>query len=269
MIAEQSDNIISPLVPWMEDGVCDISIQNEIAGLEYFKLDNLTSFLLGQTPITNLDYKGYSSWKLDLTSFSTSNLIELFFEPDNDWPINFQKSENLIFLDILSFHTLANWIKMNSSVRYLHIPISFSPEYQTKRYAHACSLVIDNALNEIYFFDPNGETSYFGSFDSSPIDTLFEEYFKEFEAKLSLGYTYISDTITKFYTLNRDFPCSKISNPGNCMILSIMFPHFLALTQSDIYTGVAKLGELEDLELLTLINGYSIGICRLVLAAAS
>jgi hypothetical protein len=274
MISEQFVDIILPLVPWMDDGVCDVSINKEIAGIEYDKLDSLSSFLLGQTPITNLDYKEFSSWKLDLNNYSSSNLIDVFFNSDEKWPINFQKSGNLLLLDILSPNTLAHWIKINSSVRYLYIPISFSPEYQTKRYGfaenvcrsgHACSLVIDNALNEIYFFDPNGETSYFGSFGLNPIDTLFEHYFRDFDIKHSLGYTYVSDT-TKFYELNRDFSWSTIANPGNCMILSIMFPHFLALTQSDIYTGVSKLGNLEDSELLALVNGYSVGICRLMLA---
>lgn len=266
MIIEQSVDIVRPLVPWMDEGVCDISVNKEIAGIDYFKLDNLSSFLLGQTSITNIDSKEYSSWKLDLSSFSITNLIDLFFDSDEEWPINFQKSGNLVLLDILSPNTLAHWIKTNRSVRYLNIPVSFSPEYQTKCYGHACSLIIDNAMNEIYFFDPNGETNYFGSFESSPVDILLEHYFREFESKYSLGYTYLGDTITKFYVLNRDFSSSTLSNPGNCMILSIMFPHFLALTQSDIYTGIANLGEMNDLELLTIINGYSVGICRLMLA---
>jgi len=276
MISEQSINLISPLVPWMDYGICDVSVHEEIAGIDNEKLDSLNSFLLGQTLINDLGYKTFSSWKLDLSSFLTSNLIDVFFKSDKEWPINFQKSGNLLLLDILSTNTLAHWIKINTSVRYLCIPISFSPEYnyQAKNYdlteqpskaGHACSLVIDNALNEIYFFDPNGDSSYFGSFEYNPIDTLFEHYFREFESKYFLGYTYVSNTIIKFYVLNKDFSYSAIENSGNCMILSIMFPHFLALTQLDIYTGIAKLGELNDLELIELINGYSVGICRHVI----
>ena len=267
MISEQSIDLIRPLVPWMDEGVCDVSIHDEIACIEYKKLDGLISFLLGQTQINTLNYKAFSNWKLDLNTLSPSKLVDVFLKSDEEWPISFQKSRNLVLLDMLEFNTLAYWIKINKKQRYLYIPISLCPEYNLniKHHGHACSLIIDNALGEIYFFDPNGDTSYFGYSSLNPIDILFEEYFKEFELKFSLGYTYVKDTTTKFYVLNRDFSFSTIANPGNCMILSIMFPHFLTLTQSDIFTGISQLGELDDNELITLINGYSVGICRIIL----
>ncbi len=268
MISEHSVNIIRPLVPWMDEGVCDVSIHNEIARIEFEKLDCLTSFLLDQTQINSISCKAFSSWKLDLESYLPTKIISTFYKSNNDeWPINFQKSGNLILLDILDTNTLAHWIKINKAVRYLYIPISLNPEYGAKRSGHACSLIIDNGLNEIYFFDPNGKTSYFGFTHSScPIDILLENYFKDLETDYSLGYSYINNTTTKFYQLNRDFSFSLIANPGNCMILSILFPHFLSLTQVDIYSGIAQLGELNDSELITLINGYSVGICRLCLS---
>ncbi len=259
MAPEQS---VSQLVPWMDYGICDVSIHDEIAGIKYSKLDALNSFLLGQTQITNLLYKSYSTWKLDLLTLIPTRVLNSFYKSDEEWPITFQKSGNLVLVDILDPKILAHWIKINSSIRYLCIPISLTPEYETDS-AHACSLIIDNALNEIYFFDPNGETGYFGSqISSDPIDKLFEYYFKDFE----LDYTYVPNLTIKMYELNRNFSSFLMANSGNCMILSIMIPHFLSLTQNEISMGISKLGELGDTELAELINGYSIGIGRHVLA---
>jgi len=43
----------------------------------------------------------------------------------------------------------------------------------------------------------------------------------------------------------------------------ILFAHFLRITQTSLNQAINLLGSLTDSELITIINGYSVGICKI------
>lgn len=267
MLEQNIFQLISPLIPFMEDGLCDKYIHREIAKIDYVTLDYSFSFFLNQTKINDLSYLYTSVYIIDPLDCNVKCVGELCTKDEDEWKICFQKSSELLHMDILSLDTMFCWIKKNSSQRYLAIPITFNPEYGVNNSSHACTLVIDNALQEIYFFDPNGTIGYFGNDSEYLLDFLMEKYFEDFELKYSMGYRYIHTKKVNSLglCLNRKFEGSSIENFGNCMILSILFVHFLHLTQKTAYDGVQILGSLNNSSLLHIINNYSVGFYNYVL----
>lgn len=257
---------IQPLIPWMDEGILDTSIHQELSGIKYHRLDKTISFLMDQTPLSDTyQYIDFCTWKIDMeTSGFSSQVVSSFTKRLDEWPVVIQESnsdENSIYLEIISPNSLNFWLSLNSKSRYLAIPVSLGDSYEKKSNSgHACMLIFDNALSEVYFFDPNGQTNFFGQSNEIFVDRLFDNYFD-----IVGSWEYVTRTRFNYYQkcLNRRFSGSLIDNPGNCMITSILFSHYLQMTQFDVSKAINLMGSLEDSDLITIINGYSVGICRL------
>ena len=266
MLSQQTSDLLNSL---KTNRLYNHSIHHKISKIKYKKLDRILSFLMEQTRVLNLKNLWSTTYKINLQDNLIEHIIDSITEKD-EWAIKIQKSQFMLFIEILNFETLYNWINLNQSNRYLCIPISFCPEYSTNDNDvqqndswHACTLIFDNALSEVYFFDPNGKTPYFNCFDDNHIDKLFGNYFKEFELKYQLGFSYIpiSQFASSTICLNRNF--SDDANANNCMIISILLPHFLHLTQHTIYQGIKELTSINNKDLFHIINSYSFGIYSL------
>jgi hypothetical protein len=262
-------DIIQPLVPWMDEGVCDVSINKELASIKYRKLDLIISFLMDQTPLIDI-YKSSSfcTWKIDFDNTSKpEQIVDYFARPVMEWPIVIQKSSESIFFELISPYILNVWLLVNSKSRYLAIPVSLNKEYTISlNSAHACILIFDNALSQVYFFDPNGSTTFFGSDNEIYIDKVFNKYFDNLNShNSSTTWSFIKQKTfnPNKFCLNRLFLGSLIENSGNCLITIILFAHFLQITQTSLNQAINMLGSLTDFELITIINGYSVGICRI------
>lgn len=268
MLSAESFDIITPLVPWLDEGICDVSIHKELARLKYSKLDSIISFLMDQTPLLPMySHIDFCTWAIstDLSS-GPFQAVSSFTRNLNEFPIVIQKSDDskIIFLEMISQTSLNYWLGLNSKSRYLAIPVSLDAEYKAKSSAgHACMLIFDNVLSEVYFFDPNGVTTFFGWENEIIVNELFYQYFETFGSYKYVGRNKYNPLML---CLNRRFEGSPIENSGNCMITSILFPHYLFVTQLDIAQGIETIGSLTDSDLLTIINGYSVGVCRMGLA---
>jgi hypothetical protein len=125
---------------------------------------------------------------------------------------------------------------------------------------HVLSLIIDNVLEEVYLFDSNGKTNYFNNNmvnSDRLVNLLFKKYFIDLENIYNIKYKFIENYIYNpdSIILNKHFKDSS----GYCMILSILFPHYLSLTQLSIYHGIKTLSKLKENEFIDIINKYSIG----------
>jgi len=263
-------DIIQPLIPWMDEGVCDLTINQELASMKYSKLDLIISFLMDQTLLINIyKFSSFCTCKIDFDKPNNpEQIINYFSRPLSEWPIVIQKSSESIFLEIISPDILNNWLSLNSKSRYLAIPVSLNQDYSISlNSAHACILIFDNALSEVYFFDPNGSTTFFGFDNKVLLDELFVKYFDNLNSHQSSSTTwsFIKQNIynPKELCLNRLFLGSLIENSGNCLITMILFAHFLRITQTSLNQAINLLGSLTDSELITIINGYSVGICKI------
>jgi len=266
-------DIIQPLIPWMDESICDVSIHQELACIKYTKLDLLISFLMDQTPLVSIyEYSSFCTWKIDLDETGkTEQIVNYFSRPLNEWPIVIQKSSESIFFETIRPDILNYWLSLNSKSRYLAIPVSLDKDYSTLSNAsHACILIFDNALSQVYFFDPNGSTQFFGFDNQIFLDELFNKYFENLNSHKSskTTWSFIEQNIynPSELCLNRLFSGSLIENPGNCLITTILFAHFLQITQICSNQAINILGSLSDSDLLTIINGYSVGICRIGLS---
>jgi len=258
------------------------NIYKKIVNLEYTEIDNLISYLMNQTKMLGLLNLTFSSYKVEtvnnncksspsgLQSSVHAELIIKNFnkDDDNEWVCILQHNLGIIFLDILSHTSFINFINLNKQNRYLCIPVSLSPEFgNTKMGGHATCLIIDNALEEVYLFDPNGETNYFNYSKTYKIyrsneyvNMLFNKYFEDLYYFYNIRYKFVKNTEynPSLFVINRVFKENNNNNNGNCMIISFLFPHYLLSTQNTILNGIKVFGNLKNDELLELIKLYYI-----------
>ena len=132
---------------------------------------------------------------------------------------------------------------------------------------HVGCLVIDNALEEIYFFDPNGKSNYFNySFYNNITDSdkfvnlLFEKYFSELGTKYKFVSNYDKYVLNVFLSNNLNY---QVSEKGNCMIISLIICHYLMLTQKTLFDTIKDFYELSDNEFIDIISLYTVGLYEL------
>jgi hypothetical protein len=272
-------NIIDSLIsiPLNTNNLYDKNIYEVITKLDYIEIDNTFSYLMNQTKMLDLINLTFSSYKIDCSKINKScELIIKNFNKDdeNEWTCILQHNLGIIFLDIVSHTSFINFINLNKNNRYLCIPVSLSPEFSnTKMGGHATCLIIDNALEEVYFFDSNGETNYFNYSKTYKIDRsneyvnmLFNKYFEDLYYFHNIRYKFVSNIEynPSLFVINRVFEENNNGN-GNCMIISFLFPHYLLVTQNTISNAIKVFGNLKNNELLELIKLYYIWFYELML----
>jgi hypothetical protein len=170
---------------------------------------------------------------------------------------------------MLSHESFINFIELNKSSRYLCIPTSLLNDgFNTDSNGHVVSLIIDNILGEVYFFDSNGKTNYFDNtiqYESNRlVNLLFKQYFMDLSNIYNVNYTYIENNIFNPCSITLNKLVKNNSSNAYCMILSILVPHYLKLTQLSIYEVIQILNQVKEDDFIYLLKTYSLGFCDIV-----
>lgn len=277
--------IICPLIPYMETGICSKTVHKKISQCKYSILEHITNFLFNQQSLANDINPYYSSYSIDIlpqsSNFEVQTQVQVNFQTcyeekyDKDaWPICFMKNDKNILLNIISPYTMCEYLLSNNSNNYCFIPVSFCPPYSNdkKESGHYTCLIIDNFESNVYFFDPNGWTSYF---NNNPYETqkylrlvekLFEKYLEDLSDFTGTKYNFVStfQWNPRNLYLNKKFIGSQVDNGGNCVGFAILFAHYVYLTKLPLRTCLENLANLEDGQKIQLINDYSVGLTRFI-----
>ncbi len=273
------ESTIQPLIPYLESGICTSVIHKKISHCKYSILDNITNFLFNQKSFENVDWY-CSSYSINLESKYSKNAQANFqtsykdlYDKDN-WPICVMKNNKDLLFDIPSVNTMCEYLQINNLNKYTFIPVSFCPPFKDNKKVsgHYTCLIIDNQENCVYFFDPNGWTSYFNDkFIDTEIylrylEKIFEKYFNDLSEYSGIKYNFVSayQWNPRNLYLNKRFAGSQVDNGGNCVAFTILFFHYLFLTKSLPKIGLEKLSKLEDKYNIQLINDYSVGLNRFI-----
>lgn len=188
-------------------------------------------------------------------------------------------NEDTLMVKMFSIYTMEEYIQLNSSNRYVFIPILLSSPYgsteQTKntenqQLINMTCLIIDNHTLGVYFLDSSGWTNFFDTQAKSNtiqvIEKIFEKYFNDLSIGTGLAYRYISVMEWNFQKLNLLPNKSNISNLnlfGNKInslngIICMIFCHYLHDNKlSTIEETLNHFVELEDEEKIQLYIGYT------------
>lgn len=272
-------SVIEPLIPYLELGICTNYVYNNISRCKYSILEKITNFLFNQKSFYNCDFY-CSSYSINLES-RYSNSTQVNFQTsykdecnEDDCPICLIKNNKNLILNIPSVFTMHEFLQLNNTNKYTFVPVSFCPPLTNdkKKSGHYTCLIINNEENSVYFFDPNGWTSYFNdNYSDTEIylryfEKLFKKYFDDLSKFSGIKYNYVSAYQWNLLNLhlNKRFIGSQIDNGGNCVALTILFFHYLFLTDFSPKIALEKLSKLCDEQKIQLINDYSIGLNRFI-----
>jgi hypothetical protein len=277
------ETIIQPLIPYMETGICSKTLHNKISRCKYSILEHITNFLFNQQSLANDIDPYYSSYSIDIFSQSSNSQTQVqanfqtCYEEKYDkdaWPICFMKNNKNILLNVISPNTMCEYLLYNNSNKYCFIPVSFCPPFSNdkNKSGHYTCLIIDNFESKVYFFDPNGWTSYFNDnyYETQKylrlVEKLFEKYLEDLSDFTGIKYNLVStfqwNPINLY--LNKKFTGSQVDNGGNCVGFTILFAHYVYLTKLPLRTCLENLANLEDSQKIQLINDYSVGLIRFI-----
>lgn len=274
---------INELVPFMEYDICDENILRNIKRINENHIEKLLHVLCDQNLI-NISNIVYSIYKMDIHTFNFSHHIDIIPNGHGQNHTSIQSELNYLLLHILSPESMALYLTENISrnKRYTFMPITFGHEYTDS--GHMTSLIFDNREYKVYLYDPNGRSTYFntiyidaylkngGKMENSLrkdmyvstenlLNALIKSYVDELYNKYRIKYEFIpSNNWNKNDgVLNKNFKKSVIGN-GHCVIITIMFLHYLSITEDNVENIFNKLTNVCDEELLYIINCYSMGI---------
>jgi hypothetical protein len=231
-------------------------IYNTIATIPFSTLDNILNVLFNQTCLCEIEVLYSSTYKINLDNLQIEKIISDSIMDYDEWKIIIQKVDgSTISVDILEQDTLIKWLNDNISIRYLSIPVTIVDDKTD--YNHSCMLIIDKSLNEVYFYDPNGQ-SVLESVNDDIIDKFFKLYFDD-----SIGLNYISSDVFNNKKICINIQCDN-EDYGNCIITSILLPHYLYLSDKTIYEGIEYFDKLSNKELENLIKNCMMMIYDLI-----
>jgi len=102
-----------------------------------------------------------------------------------------------LMMKMFSIYTMEEYIQLNSSNRYIFIPVLLSSPYgSTNNYVNMTCLIINNYTYKVYFLDSCGWTTFFDTQTKSNtiqvIEKIFVKYFNDLSIGTGLTYEYIS-----------------------------------------------------------------------------
>lgn len=165
--------------------------------------------------------------------------------------------EDTLMMKMFSINTMEEYIQLNSSNRYIFIPILLSSPYGNskktktslkKTFPNLTYLIIDNHSLSVYFLDCSGWTNFFDTNnkpddkpDDKPngiqvIEKIFKKYFNDLSIETRLTYKYISviEWNPKNYNILPNITninSFSIDNYYFNEIIGIMFCHYLCSNQ--------------------------------------
>ena len=173
-------------------------------------------------------------------------------------------------LKMFSIDSMTDYLQINSSNRYLFLPILLSSEFgENEIRSNFTCLIFDYILSEVYFFDPNGWTTFFDTNSSSGINNIiviekiFSKYFDDLNIYSGIKFKYVSVFEWNSSNLNlyptymdtNESEKSKILNG----ITTIIFCHYCFLNQKTVQECLNDFVELNDQDKEKLYNNYTLG----------
>lgn len=189
----------------------------------------------------------------------------------------------------------------NKINQHIFIPVVFSSEVNTV--GHYAVLIFDIIKKTVYFADPNGSTSFFNNilyviakqqselithnvdnignankinycdaFNDMYIDTelllekMFEFHINEFNKLTGSTYEFIKrKQWNPFgYTVNKSYNDTLIGS-GHCVVLGVMVANYCHIKKCNPIEIYELLSKLSKLEIIELINSYSLGIYNILI----
>ena len=270
------NEIILPLIPYTKDDTYDDTFHKKISSLSFEDIDIGISYLMKQTKMLNLMNLTFSNYKINCRDKNVELVFDTIVNDDIDkWCCMLEYHSEHIFLEMLSHESFINFIELNKSSRYLCIPTSLLNDGFNKSSpdGHVVSLIVDNILGEVYLFDSNGKTNYFDrsiqyntiQYKSDRlVNLLFKKYFIDLSNIYNLNYTYIENDVFNPSSIRLNKSVKTNSSDAYCMILSILVPHYLKLTQLSIYKAIQILNQIKEDDFIHLLKTYSLGFCDIV-----
>ena len=269
------NEIILPLIPYTKDDTYDDTFHKKISSLSFEDIDIGISYLMTQTKMLNLMNLTFSNYKINCRDKNVELVFDTIVNDDIDkWCCMLEYHSEHIFLEMLSHESFINFIELNKSSRYLCIPTSLLNDgFNTDSNGHVVSLIVDNILGEVYLFDSNGKTNYFDrsiqyntiQYKSDRlVNLLFKKYFIDLSNIYNLNYTYIENDVFNPSSIKLNKLVKTNSSNAYCMILSILVPHYLKLTQLSIYKAIQILNQIKEDDFIHLLKTYSLGFCDIV-----
>ena len=150
----------------------------------------------------------------------------------------------LYFYDIVSLRNLID-TKDTIVIKQLHCDIC------NKR--HMIVFIIDKIRQKILLFDSNCE-NHVTSIIEQTISKVVESYNSIYSADYCVEHVVynIKNKLNRFESANIN---------GLCVIISLLIVHYMMLIQCPLSYSVKIFSDLSDIELLTIVRGYSLFYC--------
>lgn len=204
----------------------------------------------------------YKQSTKEISDFKT---IDFGKTDTNDYSIIHKYSNGNTYAQLHSHEEILETLILNENNKNVFIPIILTDV--GKNNGHICLLIFDNILNIVYFFDPNGFTSFT---NNDIIDKIFKKYITILNHIYYKKYSYIeqSDWLTKRFNLNNYDIClnnnfNKIDT-GHCMCITLLIAHLLSHTNKDINSILSILNDLTNKEKIDMIMGYTQNLYNLI-----
>lgn len=185
-------------------------------------------------------------------------------------------NSDTLMMKMFSIHTMEEYIQLNSSNRYIFIPILLSSPYgsaektENQQLINMTCLIIDNHTLGVYFLDSTGWTDFFDTQSKSNtiqvIEKIFFKYFNDLSIGTGLTYRYISvmewnpknlNLLPNIFNTSNSNPFGDKINFING-IICMMFCHYLYDNESStVDETLNHLIELGDEEKIQLYIGYT------------
>lgn len=265
MITDNLLKVSNHLEQFLESDVLyDQKIHKHISRLSPIDYNRLLQLLCNQKPVSG----SYSLYKVNMYNKTFSHHLDTLGEEDY---VTLQNDNNHLLLNIHSIESLILSLSETEN-RYFFVPVLFSTE--NRKSGHIVCLIIDIIQKHFYLYDPNGKSTFFNNifsefigvdtydlymYNDELIDILIQGYVNEFNKKLDLNYKFVSSKIWNPYykIFNTTFDENSLIGSGHCVITTILFLHYLMLTNLDVQNAFNILISLNNEERAFIISSYS------------
>lgn len=186
--------------------------------------------------------------------------------------------QDTLMLKMFSVDTMCEYISLNSSNRYLFVPILLSSPYDEKQKIKLpiiTCLIIDNFQSKAYFVDSSGWTTFFDTSLQTKnlvkIDDIFFKYFDDLSVYSGIRYRYVNSLEWNYenknlLTMNYEFDNNLIkTNEVNIYsgIVCLLFCHYLSARPANEVGEIFKyFSSLSDENKFKIYSAYIIGFHR-------
>lgn len=285
----------STLSDCMGIGICDESTKHKIVSCGFKVYEKLMNFLMNQIEIKEVQ-PFYSMFKANLYTQKADHHLDINGNIHDSYYTTIQADkEGFLFLNCLNVESLIMFLTENlkrfPEKHYVFIPVVFSSE--VNNVGHFSMLTFNLITKEIFFIDPNGKSSFFDNIfyvfnsevnngvepwierymytDEMCIDTetlvnnMLELYIKQLNDTFGTQYKFIkrSEWNPNKYAINKNYDNTLIKS-GHCMATTTMLCDYMNRTHEHPKEVFSKLSRLKEIEIIELINSYSIGMYSLI-----